>query len=143
MDYSKLVLGVTKYWTIYIHENQYYLGRAYISLNRMGPVDIFEITTQETEDLLINMNAVRQTIRRLFSPPHFNYCALANEFRHVHLHIIPRYKDTIIFHGVEFKDANWGKNYAPYPKPHLCAEDVFYNIFSRMQVTLLEELSAF
>jgi diadenosine tetraphosphate (Ap4A) HIT family hydrolase len=57
-----------------------------------------------------------------------NYAALSNTSPVIHVHIIPRYKDSREFAGVTFKDARWGSNYAPYDKSYVTDESVLFQI---------------
>lgn len=55
-------------------------------------------------------------IKELFAPDLMNYAALGNNFKHLHVHLIPRYERSRKFAGIEFIDKRWGKNYAPYDR---------------------------
>ena len=55
----------------------------------------------------------------LFQPDLFNYASLGNEIRHLHIHVVPRYKKQRIFQGIEFIDKKWNYFYKPYKKRQL------------------------
>ena len=42
-----------------------------------------------------------------------NCAALSNTSPVIHMHIIPRYKETRKFAKLIFKDTRWGQNFAP------------------------------
>ena len=46
-DYEKYPIKSYKYWSVYLHYNQSYLGRCYIVLNRSGNLDPYSDTTVE------------------------------------------------------------------------------------------------
>ena len=71
---------------------------------------------------------VKQALKTLFKPDKMNYAALSNTSPVIHVHIIPRYKDTKEFNGVTFKDMRWGQNYAPYDRSFVIEESTLFKI---------------
>lgn len=107
-NFEKLKIKEYKYWTVYLHDNQYYLGRCVISYSK-DLVDFFDTTNEEREEFLVVAEKLRNAIKRLFKPDLMNYASLGNyEPHHLHWHIIPRYKEKRIFENYEFIDKNWG-----------------------------------
>ncbi|GBE19685.1 MAG TPA: HIT family protein [Candidatus Pacearchaeota archaeon] len=103
------------YWRVSLHPNQCYLGRCRIVLNRHLE-DLTEINDDEQKELFSIMKNLRQVIIDLFGANLFNYTSAGNVTRHLHLHFIPRYNHEVEFESQRFKDENWGRNHAPYPK---------------------------
>ena len=66
----------------------------------------------------------------------FNYATLGNVVNHVHLHLIPRYKEEMIFDGITFKDKNWGRNYASYDTGFTIPEEATLRIRDRLKSLL-------
>lgn len=120
--YEHLVLKRYRHWTLFLHENQHYLGRAYAWLNRHKDMHrLSKITKAERDELFDTvLPEYERAVEKLSSPDFMNYPWLGNEFvshgGHGHLHLIPRYQDPVLFAGRTFTDGRWGKNYAPYPK---------------------------
>ncbi|MBI2674898.1 MAG: HIT family protein [Candidatus Aenigmarchaeota archaeon] len=104
-----------RYWTIYLHPNQCYLGRCIIKLNRHAE-DFFDIEKNELDEVFEIAKHLRNAVKELFGAAMFNYAALGNIIRHVHLHVIPRYEGQRAFAGIVFEDKRFGDNYAPYDK---------------------------
>ena len=102
-------------WTLIVHPNQYYLGRCILKLNR-HIVDLFDITEDEQDELFSIMKDVKNALSESFRPDFFNYASLGNKVEHLHMHVIPRYKDKRTFDGITFMDGRWGHNYKPYDK---------------------------
>ncbi|MAG45660.1 MAG: hypothetical protein CMH63_02725 [Nanoarchaeota archaeon] len=103
-----------KYWEVNLHENQAYLGRCVIWCKREGDVDFLDMTDEEKEEFWEIAENLREALKKAFKQDRMNYAALANVTNHLHIHVIPRYKDKRIFENVEFKDERWGQNYVPY-----------------------------
>lgn len=129
MDYEKLKIKSFKYWDLYLHENQCYLGRTFVQLkNESGIEDFMDIKGEVREEFFQIGQFVKQALKALFKPDKMNYAALSNTSPVIHVHIIPRYKDAKEFNGVTFKDARWGQNYAPYDRSFVIEESILFKI---------------
>lgn len=116
-DYRQFIVKEYRYWRVYVHENQSYLGRVYIWLKRDEDIDFFlETTKEERTEFDEIAKALAEALKQLFQPDRLNWAALSNTANHCHVHLIPRYKTPRQFAGIEFTDENWGKNYAPSPQ---------------------------
>ncbi len=100
-----------KYWAVYIHKNQNYIGRCVVWCKREDALDLADATLEEQEELFVVLNDLRNALKKLFQPDWYNYSFLGNSTRHLHGHFIPRYETTREFMGVTFKDEFWGQNY--------------------------------
>ncbi len=112
MNYEQFNIKDYKYWIIQINENQYYLGRCTIWCKRNNVIDFFDMTNDELKEFFEITKHLRNTLKRIFNPDLFNYASLCNETKHLHIHIVPRYKNSRTFLGKEFIDERWGMNYA-------------------------------
>jgi len=114
-EFEHLKIKEFKFWVAHLAPNQSYLGWCDVSLNRHLE-DIFEIKSEEAEELSEIVGTLKKAIKESFSNDIFNYTSLGNRGRHVHLHVVPRYSKPVEFAGKEFMDARWGRNYSPYDK---------------------------
>ncbi len=114
--YQKFLIKEFENWNAYLHQNQNYLGRFYLWAKREDILDPFDMHIDENREYLSAGRMLKKSLEELFQPDMFNYATLGNVTRHLHTHIIPRYKDVRIFGGIIFRDENWGGNYAPYDK---------------------------
>src|SRR3989338_2844845 len=118
IKYNPWVLKEYKYWTLLLHDDQWYLGRAYVWLVREGGMQRFsELENPEYIEMKMVMQEYEQVLENLYNTDFMNYAWLANMFvehgGHGHLHLIPRYRNERIFAGTTFIDGRWGKNYSP------------------------------
>jgi diadenosine tetraphosphate (Ap4A) HIT family hydrolase len=113
-DFSFLKIKEYAHWTLFLHENQCYLGRMYLLANDYEKKDFMEITITEREEFFEIGSGIKMALNHLFLPDKINYAALGNVFERLHVHFIPRYKTKRVFSGIDFIDTRWGKNYAPY-----------------------------
>ncbi len=110
-DYSKFKIKDYNYWTLYINENQSYLGRCYVWCKREDALDLPDATLEEREELFAILKEIERVIKKAFKADMLNYAFLGNITHHLHGHIIPRYSSSVEFDGVTFKDDRWGENY--------------------------------
>jgi len=133
---EKYLIKKFDYWTVYLNENQYYLGRVYVTLNRHGPESTTELTDQEWQEFKRVIDKITKVLKYLYKYDLMNYATLQNVDRnHFHMHLIPRYIDARIVYGEEFKDELWGKPPFPAPKKEV-SEKLLMNIKEGIQKEL-------
>ncbi len=110
-DFSKYKIKDYKYWSIFIHQNQGYLGRCVIWCNREDALDLSDATKDEQKELFIVLIELRKAMQKAFQPDWLNYAFLGNETKHLHGHFVPRYAKPKEFEGIIFKDEAYGHNY--------------------------------
>jgi len=110
-DFSKFLIKKYKYWEIYIHENQCYLGRCVVWCKRDNALDLTDATGAEQQELFLVLHELKKAMTKAFAPDWFNYAFLGNCTRHLHGHLIPRYTKSKTFMDVVFKDELYGHNY--------------------------------
>ena len=140
-DYERFLIGCGfEHWKVYLHMHQQYLGRVYAAAKRpdasgfcrMASEDRFRsraMQPDERAELFEKvMPEIQEALCKLWQPDKFNYAELENEWEHLHLHLIPRYKAPREFGGIVFVDSQWGKNYAPYDKNFKVPEETLLRI---------------
>jgi len=112
-SYGNLI-AETEFWEIFLAPSQRYLGTCVVSLKRESE-DLKDLKTEEWIDFGIIVEAMEIANKKLFNADLFNWSCLKNSvFRkdnpqpHVHWHFIPRYKDPVVFEGIEFEDPEFG-----------------------------------
>ena len=79
-----------------------------------GVEDFLSIQGDVREEFFQIGEKIKSALKTLFQPDKMNYAALSNTSPKIHVHLVPRYKESREFDGIVFKDTRWGKNYAPY-----------------------------
>jgi len=110
-DFSKYKIKDYKYWSVYLHQNQGYLGRCVVWCKRGNALDLANTTSEEQKELFAIIYEMKKGMRNVFNPDWFNYAFLGNETKHLHGHFIPRYASQKEFEGITFKDKLYGHNY--------------------------------
>jgi len=126
-EYKKFFIKEYTFWRIELHSNQCYLGRCLIILNRHTE-NLFDITTNEKDELFTIGSILNNALLKGFNPNILNYSSLGNDMRHLHLHIIPRYKNPVTFADTIFTDERWGHNPSPYNKNFEISDEVYNKI---------------
>ncbi|MBI2610743.1 hypothetical protein HYW60_02285 [Candidatus Kaiserbacteria bacterium] len=129
-QYIQFIVKEYKHWTLLLHDDQRYLGRAYAWLVREGNMQrLSGVKDDEMTELRILMREYEGMLRKLSQPDFMNYSWLANMFQqhggHGHMHLIPRYEESRTFAGIEFVDQRWGKNPLPSEEFKLPEEILF------------------
>ena len=134
-DFSKYKIKDYKYWSIFLHQNQGYLGRCVVWCNREDALDLIDVTPEEQQELFIILKELGDAIKKVFRPDWLNYAFLGNETRHLHGHFIPRYAKPTEFEGIAFEDKLWGHNYKT-DHAFICPAEVFEKIKLRIKESL-------
>ncbi len=112
---QKYVIKKFPIWTLLLHTNQSYLGRAICYLNtpkeNLANLELAEFSA--LKKIIVQYQAA---LIALWRPDWWNFAVLGNTIPQLHVHFIPRYKTKRTFRGVEFLDERAGKNYAPAPE---------------------------
>ncbi len=95
----------TNCWRVVVNYNQNKLGKCMVCLKRHDE-DICNLSEEEVRDLWAIIRKLKEVLMSCFQPDHFNYAFLMNQDAHVHLHVIPRYRGTRTFAGLEFQDSD-------------------------------------
>jgi len=136
MQYEKFLIKEYKYWKLYLHENQFYLGRVYIWAKRENALDFFDISNEEIKEYFKIGKELKKAFDKLFQPDLYNYATLGNVAHHLHTHFIPRYKTKRELFGINFKDKNFGENYAPYDKKFKVPEEFLMKLRDLLRAEL-------
>ena len=118
-SYDHLLIKRFSCWSVYLHENQCYLGRLVIWSHHEEFVDIFDLDDKALKEIVLIGRILKRTLDDLFAPDLYNWASLANVVRHQHVHLIPRYSRKVEQSGVTFTDSRWGNIYAPYDETSL------------------------
>ena len=140
LSFSELKVYEFNNWEVYLHKCQCYLGWVYVLHRDNNKLDLFDIDDADFVDLRRIVMGVKDVVQTLFFPDMFNYASLGNEFRRLHIHVIPRYKTKREFFYTNFNDNNWGHNYAPYDRSFSLNDSVVLSIKKVIQEELCKVL---
>lgn len=108
---------------LYLFREQTYPGRC-ILVFREHKHKLTDLTEDEYIRFSIDARRSAQIINEVFHPDKINYLILGDLCPHLHLHLVPKYKDK--------KD--WGKTFEMFPDPAVyTSEEKLQKLIQRMQ----------
>jgi len=125
IDFSRLEVYSSHFWTWQVHENQYYVGRFIFKLNRPLTESLARCSTTEWLDLHTQFRFYEAFLESLFDPDRINYGQLGNIYPQLHVHAVPRYRHVRTWKDYKFADERWGANWAPTPTSPLGLEELY------------------
>lgn len=107
----------TEHWSMLLSDNQAYLGRIVLVLNRHAE-SISELTGEEWNGIHVAMKNFEQASKKAFGATMLNWTCLMNSMYrqaqpspHVHWHCRPRYEHEVKFAGEVFVDKEFGRHH--------------------------------
>jgi diadenosine tetraphosphate (Ap4A) HIT family hydrolase len=84
---------------LFLFKDQTYLGRCNVVYNDHA-VDFHELSEEQRNVFMRDVATVGKAIALAFNPTKINYGAYGDNISHLHMHIVPKYKDGYGFGGV-------------------------------------------
>ena len=108
----------TPNWTVYLADVQDYVGRC-ILVSKRHCGSISELNTSEWSDLKSIIDRLEYIYKEVLGANLCNWSCLMNDFYkkeepnpHLHIHVRPRYKDSIIINNHSYIDKEFAHHYA-------------------------------
>ncbi len=90
-------------WILRINPYQFLLGVC-VLVHKVHKEGLTSLAEEEIVEAHNHLKIVETSLKKSFSPDWFNYLQTNNSVRHLHFHIIPRYKNSVKFLNEEFTD---------------------------------------
>lgn len=84
---------------LFLFKEQSYPGRCNVVYNNHA-VEFHELSDEQRNAFMKDVATVGKAIATAFNPGKINYGAYADTISHLHMHIVPKYKDGYGFGGV-------------------------------------------
>ena len=97
--------------TLYLFREQSHPGRAIVAFNEHVD-DLLDLDDARRNAFFADVAKAAGAIRRAFAPDKINYAAFGDLCRHLHFHLVPKYRD-----GFE-----WGGTFAMNPERTLLSD---------------------
>lgn len=130
------VLAESEYWRLVLNHNQNLLGKCFWVLRRHFE-EVALLDLDEWLDLHQQLTHSHNMLEKAFAPDHFNYAFLQNQDRHVHLHIIPRYRESRTFEGIVFTDPDYPGHYAVPAPAHELSDEQYVKLAAHLRQKLM------
>jgi len=84
---------------LFLFKEQSYTGRCNVVYKDHG-VEFHELSDEERNAFMRDVATTAKAIAAAFNPTKINYDAYADTLSHLHMHVVPKYKDGYGFGGV-------------------------------------------
>lgn len=114
LDFKYESIKEYDYWDLQLfRDDQYYIGRMVAVFRKNHIVDVTDLNEDARSELFdVVISDAQKMLDGLFDPDLYNYTSLGNDCRHLHIHIIPRYKEPKQFNDKTFVDEYWNHTYS-------------------------------
>lgn len=102
--------------TVYLFKEQTYKGRINVVF-KGHKSEITELTPEELSDYTSDLAKAASAVQTAFNPDKINYGAFADTMKHLHFHVVPKYKDG----------PSWGKTFEMMPENKVLLNEEEYN----------------
>lgn len=84
---------------LFLFKEQSYLGRCNVVYNNHG-IELYELSNEQRNAFMHDVVIAAKAIASAFNPTKINYGAYSDTLSHLHMHIVPKYKDGYGFGSV-------------------------------------------
>lgn len=99
---------------VYLFKEQSHKGRVIVA-HKKHVGEMIELSAKERAEYFEDVNKVALALHKSFEPQKVNYGAYGDTGRHLHFHLVPKYKD-------EFE---WGGIFAMNPDKKYCTQEEY------------------
>lgn len=92
-------IGDLKVSQLFLFKEQSYSGRCNVVYNNHA-VELYELSEEQRNLFMEDVATVAKAIAKAFNPTKINYGAYSDTLSHLHVHIVPKYKDGYGFGSV-------------------------------------------
>ena len=99
LDRLMIKIADLKVSQLFLFKQQSHPGRCNVVYNEHA-VEFHELSDDNRNAFMSDVSAVGNAITKAFNPDKNNYGAYADTISHLHMHVVPKYKDGFGFGGV-------------------------------------------
>ncbi len=111
--------------TVYLFREQTYRGRCNVVFDGHRK-ELFDLSKEELSAFIADVSRAAQAVTRAFSPDKLNYGAFGDTMPHLHMHVVPKYKDK----------ENWGSTFVMNPAQVYLSEDEYSAMIGKIKENL-------
>lgn len=111
--------------TVYLFKEQTYRGRCNVVFDGHRK-EIFDLSPEEQAAFIADVSKVARAVDKAFSPDKINYGAYGDTMPHLHMHVVPKYRDK----------ENWGSTFVMNPGQVYLSDDEYASMIADIKVNL-------
>lgn len=111
-----------KYADIYLNRDQKHRGRL-VAVFKDHKTEYFQLTEEENQGYFRELAIAAKAVYNLYHPDKINYATFGDGVPHVHVHVVPKYKDGL----------NWGQPFDDSLPKKLLSEEEYQTMILTIQ----------
>ncbi len=115
----------TKYTRVFLNRDQKHIGRCVVEFKE-HKTEYFELTEEERVDFFDTVSRISKAIYNAFKADKINYATFGDLVPHVHMHIVPKYKDGL----------QWGSPFDDSVEKKILSDDEYKEIIEKIKAEL-------
>lgn len=115
------------YSKVYLNRDQKHKGRCIVML-KGHKTEYFQITPEENAGYFAELAKVAKAIYDLYHPDKLNYATYGDGVPHVHVHVVPKYKDGL----------NWGSPFDDTLPKVLLSDEEYTEMVNALRTEILK-----
>ena len=117
-----------KYSNVYLNRDQKHRGRCIVAL-KDHKTEYFQMSAEENAGYFSEVSRVAKAIYEVFHPDKINYATFGDGVPHVHVHVVPKYKDGL----------NWGEPFDDTLPKVLLGEEEYQAMICQLKDKIISE----
>lgn len=106
LGYPENVVREYNNWLLLLRRKQITIG-SLVLVVKEEYTSISQLTDDAHCECRYIIKDIETNMKNIFNYDIMNYLVLMMVDKHVHYHIIPRYKEEVSFNGIEYRDVEW------------------------------------
>ena len=111
--------------TVYLFKEQTYRGRCNVVFKEHKS-EITDLTEEEAAAFIKDIRKVAKAIQEAFNPDKINYGSYADEMKHLHMHVVPKYEGG----------PSWGATFEMNPGKVLLNDEEYNELITKINLSL-------
>ncbi len=91
---------------VIVFKDQHHKGRAIVAYKKDHVAEIQDLNDQERNAFMKDVSDVAKAIQKAYNPDRINYGAYGDTLGHLHIHLVPKYKDGFEWGGTFVMNTN-------------------------------------
>ncbi len=112
--------------TVYLFKEQTYKGRCNV-VYKGHESEITDLTEDEAEKFIRDIRKAAKAIQKAFNPDKINYGAYADKMKHLHFHLVPKYKEG----------PSWGNVFEMNPSKVLLKDAEYNELINKINASFI------
>ncbi len=92
--------------SVIVFKDQHHLGRTIVAYKKDHVAEIQDLSDEERNAFMKDVSNVAKAIQKAYNPDRINYGAYGDTLGHLHIHLVPKYKDGFEWGGTFVMNTN-------------------------------------